>query len=92
MRRATLSALAQAGETTKGGEEMKASFNGARRNLASAYNRLALTSLDEGQRDVMLDLHNAVVALLCMYDPDDANDCDDLSETVELALLREWTE
>ena len=64
---------------------MKASFDGARRNLAHAYNDVARTIKDEpvlteeDLRSAMNSLQAAVGGLLCMYDPDvegDANEID----------------
>lgn len=64
---------------------MKASFDGARKNLAQAYNKIAeqlnfgipLSNIDL-MKD-MNDLQSAVGALLCMYDDQQSDDCHDLS-------------
>lgn len=68
---------------------MKASFNGARKNLARSFNRMAETNLDEHQREEMIHLRQSVAALLCMYDPDNSKDCDELIDSVYLAEIEE---
>lgn len=65
---------------------MRASFNGARRNLAAAYNELYRRH-PEIETDEWCDLHNAIVGLLCMYDPNVDGDLDDLIEVVRLPDL-----
>ena len=61
---------------------MKASFDGARRNLARAFNEVASTDLSAEQIRPMSELRQAVGALLCMYDknmqPEDGNDLSDI--------------
>jgi len=67
---------------------MRASFDGARKNLAMSFNRLAKTNIGENQRLEMQDLRNSIVALLCMYDPENPKDCNDLIDTVRLEELK----
>ena len=69
---------------------MNASFDGARRNLANAYNDLARKvngDLVISSEDIIDDMHNlqaCIGGLLCMYVPEDKDDCNDLSEDVKL--------
>lgn len=65
---------------------MKASFDGARKNLAHAYNNVAQqlkegtqNSSEDALKRSMNDLQSAVGGLLCMYDPSCEDDCNDLS-------------
>jgi len=69
---------------------MNASFDGARKNLARSYNKLirAMPEPDEEQCDVLTELHNDIVILLCMY-TDDMDNCHDLIDTVRLAEVPE---
>lgn len=68
---------------------MKASFNGARINLARAYNSVANKLMFEPVIDKddlvseMNDLQSAIGCLLCMYENGN-NDAKDLSEDVKL--------
>ena len=57
---------------------MKASFDGARINLAAAFDKLAAGNIYKEQIKPMRELRAAVGALLCMYD-DTRPDCNDLS-------------
>ena len=73
---------------------MKASFDGARLNLASAYNSLvrSLEGVDmiEYRRGDKLDAVCAAIGgLLCMYDDSDPDDCNDLSERIPPLLSSE---
>lgn len=65
---------------------MKISFDGARRNLANAYNGLAERyefcnfDCEEDKRVFVCkinELQSAVGGLLCMYDPECKDDCND---------------
>ena len=73
---------------------MRISFNGARKNLANAYNRLARSYTDspcdtiDGD-EAMRDLRNSIVGFLCMYDDNDPDDCDCLIDEVELLGIPE---
>lgn len=75
------------------GQDMKASFNGARRNLATAFSRLVrnLIPTTRSQRtlDRLDELRSAIGALLAMYDPNVDGDADDLSETIRLPEIPE---
>jgi hypothetical protein len=55
------------------GGTMKASFNGARKNLVTDFNLLVCTKtrLDDEQKQILNDLRNTIVGLLCMYDEND---------------------
>jgi hypothetical protein len=71
---------------------MKASFDGARRNLSDAYNRVARSLSDglqntteEALRKRMNDLRSAVVGLNCMYDPEQKDDCNEID--IELIAM-----
>ena len=72
---------------------MKASFDGARRNLATAYNCVAAQVRDDivlSQEDLvepMNDLAAAIGGLLCMYDPNEETDSTDLSDDIQLILF-----
>jgi hypothetical protein len=64
---------------------MKASFDGARKRLATAYNSLASHLYDgpenidqETLTDQMEDLRSCIGGLLCMYDPTDTEDCNEI--------------
>lgn len=63
---------------------MKASFDGARRNLVSEFNDLTRTDFSEEQLHIMRSLRNTIVALLCMYDDSTAGDCNNLVDVVHL--------
>ena len=63
---------------------MKASFDGARKRLGDQFNRLVHTNIDHEQKGILDDMRTTVIALLCMYDPNERNDCNDLSSTVRL--------
>ena len=59
-------------------------------NLAYAYNQIA-ERLNDGiplsNKDLKEDMDNlksAIGGLLCIYDPNDENDCNDLSDKVML--------
>lgn len=69
---------------------MKASFNGARKSLVRDFNILARTKtrLDEEQKQVLNDLRNTIVGLLCMYDDNDP-DSSCLIDTVHLEEVLE---
>jgi len=67
---------------------MKASFDGARRNLANAFNGIAKTELDEEQKEGMHDMRNAIVGLLCMYDENSDGDCNCLIDEVRLEEVK----
>ena len=62
---------------------MKASFDGARINLAYAFDRVARTGLTQEQLVPMRELREAVGALLCMYD-DTRENCNNLSDRIRL--------
>ena len=64
--------------------KMKANFNGCRRNLVAAFNRLASLPRTPEQTAALADLRQYVVGLVCMYDPNVQGDCDDLSEQVSI--------
>jgi len=73
---------------------MKASFDGARVNLAKNYNTIA-EQLNFGiplsHKDLqkeMNDLQCSIGALLCMYDPNQETDCKDLSDEITLIEVR----
>jgi len=63
---------------------MKASFDGARRNLAHDFNKLAKTKLSKEQLEVMMELRQDIGCLLCMYDDNCKDDMNDLSEKIKL--------
>ena len=64
---------------------MKLSFDGIRKNLASAFNDMAATELSFEQREIMRDMRRFVGGLLCAYDPrDQPDDCNMLADEVEL--------
>lgn len=65
---------------------MKVSFDGARRNLANSFNKLAKTELSEEQIIYMEDLRSCIGGFLCMY-ADNDEDCHDLSDVVRLTDL-----
>ena len=67
---------------------MKASFDGARMNLAMEFNELARTELSPGQREVMGRMRSSVAGLLCMYD-EGADDCHCLMDEVQLEEIQE---
>ena len=68
---------------------MKASFNGARKNLARDFNSLARTKnrLDNEQKQALNDIRNDIVGLLCMYEEDPDSSC--LIDTVHLEEVLE---
>jgi len=59
---------------------MNASFDGVRKRLVSDFNALAenpeMTSM---QLKVLESMRLSVVGLICMYDPECSDDCNDLS-------------
>lgn len=63
---------------------MKASFDGARKSLAAAFNALADTKLSSEQLEKMYSLRQSIIGLLCMYDDECPDDCHDLIDTVKL--------
>ena len=63
---------------------MRASFDGARRQLAAAFNRLNRTELSREQEVEMARLRDCIGGLLCMYDDGCPDDCNDLSGSVKL--------
>lgn len=65
---------------------MKANFDGARWNLARAYNDLmeVMPDVNMSQKKAANNLRAAVGALLCIHDPDNPNDCSDLSHRIGL--------
>ena len=73
---------------------MKASFDGARINLAKTYNRIAdqvnfgVPLSNNDLKEDMNDLMSAIGGLLCMYDSNDENDCNDLSDKIKLIEVK----
>lgn len=70
---------------------MKASFDGARINLANAYNKIAgkvnddIVLAKEDLADDMNNLRAAIGGLLCMHDPKQDDDCNEIDiELVEV--------
>ena len=66
---------------------MKVSFNGIRRSMASEFNRLYRYRdghMSEHEAEIFDDLRSLVGGMLAIYDPTDKDDCDDLSDEVEL--------
>lgn len=67
---------------------MKASFDGARRNLAHSFNTLARTKITSEQREHLRKLRTDIAGLLCMYDksaqPGDCNCLIDIVPLVEV--------
>lgn len=64
---------------------MKVSIDGARRNLAGAFNKLVRTQRrGECTKEAMGDLGTIVGLLLCVYDDSVKDDFSDLSEVVRL--------
>jgi hypothetical protein len=68
---------------------MKASFDGARMNLLRDFNDLAKTEFNNEQKEIMKNLRSDVVALLCMYDDYDAEDCNCLIDEVTIVEIIE---
>ena len=58
---------------------MKVSFNGMRRNIFNSYVRYILHK----DQDSLVDLHNAIVAMMCIYDNSVPDDFDDLSNMLD---------
>ena len=66
---------------------MKASFDGARLNLANAFNRLVEADSKfsrEAALEEMNNVRSAIVGLLCMYDDTEPDDARCLVEEVTL--------
>jgi hypothetical protein len=74
---------------------MKASFDGARRNLAISYNKLAekinygIALNNNDVKEEMDDLMSAIGGIVCMYDPNEETDCHDLSDEISLLEVRQ---
>jgi len=73
---------------------MKVSFDGARRNLANSYNRIAdqlnfgIPLSNNDLKEDMDNLMSAIGGMLCMYDPNNETDCKDLSDEISLIEVR----
>ncbi len=63
---------------------MRANFDGVRKRLASDFNRMVYSEPKGKQRDIVCDMRETMVALLCMHDPEDPDDCNSLIDNVEL--------
>ena len=65
---------------------MKASFNGARKNLVHAYNRTVRAFRNEDSYEAIdgfESMRQIIVGLLCMHDDSDPDDCDEMTEYCE---------
>ena len=75
----------------KGMENMKVSFNGARRNLAYNFNNLIdslepIERLPEEAKSLMQNMRMLIGAFLCMYDEENESDCDCITD-IELRKI-----
>lgn len=59
---------------------MRVSFNGARRNIAMAFNDV----VRDPSPDNLNDLRNVIVGFLCMYDDNVKGDFDNLIDDIKL--------
>jgi len=63
---------------------MKCSFDNTRRRLVENFNTLVESLLVGDQIETAEDMRNNLIALICMYDNNDYNDCNDLSGELEI--------
>ena len=63
---------------------MKASFDGARTNLARTFNALVKSGIRQDQCDIVERLRCDIAGLLCMYDDGNPDDCHCLIDDVPL--------
>lgn len=71
---------------------MKASFDGARKNLARAFNEYVESESKDPREEALRslrDIRNSIVALLCMYDESDPDDGRCLINEVQLREVGE---
>ena len=62
---------------------MNTNFDNLRRNLAESYNKCVNAVMDESidqYQERFDDLKSYIGAIMCLYDPDQENDCNDLSD------------
>jgi len=63
---------------------MKCNFDNVRRRLVENFNTLIGSILVGDQIETAEEMRNNLIALICMYDNNDPNDCNDLSDELEI--------